>query len=117
MYASGAEKAQAAWSKAGRDGEPRKVALAYFSLGDRAGEDAQSSLAHYYAWLGEEIAGFIVAGAAKSPEAVREQVEAYDAAGCDELIFCPSSADPDQVDLLAGAAGLIDAPGRMLAQG
>ena len=26
--------------------------------------------------------------------------------GCDELIFFPSSADPDQVDLLADAAGL-----------
>jgi alkanesulfonate monooxygenase SsuD/methylene tetrahydromethanopterin reductase-like flavin-dependent oxidoreductase (luciferase family) len=105
-YAKGAEKAKVAWSDASRDGEPRTAALAYFSLGDRAEEEARASLGDYYAWLGEEIANFIVAGAAKSPEAVREQVEAYDAAGCDELIFCPSSSNPDQVDLLAQAAGL-----------
>jgi hypothetical protein len=31
---------------------------------------------------------------------------AYEAAGCDELIFFPSSGDAAQVDLLAAAAGL-----------
>jgi alkanesulfonate monooxygenase SsuD/methylene tetrahydromethanopterin reductase-like flavin-dependent oxidoreductase (luciferase family) len=106
QFAEGAVKARASWSDAGRVGEPRTMALAYFSLGERAEEDASAYLTDYYAWLGEDIANFIVAGAAKDAESVREQMGAYEAAGCDELIFFPSSGDAAQVDLLADAVGL-----------
>jgi alkanesulfonate monooxygenase SsuD/methylene tetrahydromethanopterin reductase-like flavin-dependent oxidoreductase (luciferase family) len=106
QYEEGARKAKAAWLDAGRQGEPRTMALAYFSLGDSAKEDARAGLGDYYAWLGEEVAEMIVAGAAKSEEAVKGQVAAYETAGCDELILFPSSSDPDQVDLLADAVGL-----------
>ena len=34
---------------------------------------------------------------------VQGYVQAFEAAGCDELILFPSSADPEQVDLLARA--------------
>jgi len=104
--AVGIEKVKAAWGEAGREGKPRTQALAYFALGERAEQDAHAYLTDYYAWLGEQIAEFLVASAAKDTEAVRQQVAAYEAAGCDELIFIPCSADPDQVDLLAAAAGL-----------
>lgn len=106
QFAEGLAKARAAWSEAGRDGEPRTKALAYFSLGDRAEEEARAYLTDYYAWLGEEIAELLVAGAAKDPDAVKQYVATYEAAGCDELILCPSSGDSDQVDLLADAVGL-----------
>lgn len=106
QFAEGAAKARTAWEQAGRDGGPRTQALAYFSLGERAEQEAEANLGDYYAWLGDQIAGFIVGGAAKDAEAVRQQVAAYEAADCDELIFCPASSDPDQVDLLAEAAGL-----------
>jgi alkanesulfonate monooxygenase SsuD/methylene tetrahydromethanopterin reductase-like flavin-dependent oxidoreductase (luciferase family) len=106
QFADGAAKTRTAWSDAGREGEPRTMALAYFSLGERAEEDARAYLTDYYAWLGEEVANFIVAGAAKDTEAVRQQVAAYEGAGCDELILFPSSADAAQVNLLAEAAGL-----------
>jgi alkanesulfonate monooxygenase SsuD/methylene tetrahydromethanopterin reductase-like flavin-dependent oxidoreductase (luciferase family) len=106
QFAEGAVKARAAWSDAGREGEPLTMALAYFSLGERAEEDASAYLTDYYAWLGEDIANFIVAGAAKEAESVQQQIAAYEAAGCDELIFFPSSGDAVQVDLLADAAGL-----------
>jgi alkanesulfonate monooxygenase SsuD/methylene tetrahydromethanopterin reductase-like flavin-dependent oxidoreductase (luciferase family) len=102
----GIEKARAAWSAAGRDGEPHLMALAYFSLGDRADEDIRANLMDYYAWLGEDIARMIAGGAARDAEAVSRYLAAYEDAGCDELVFCPSSADPQQVDLLADAAGL-----------
>jgi len=102
----GIEKARAAWSEAERDGAPHLMALAYFSLGDRAEEDLRENLMHYYAWLGEEIAGMIAAGAAKDADTVKQYLAAYEDAGCDELVFCPSSSDPEQVDLLADAAGL-----------
>ena len=48
------------------------MGLAYFSLGDDAEADAQAYLADYYAWLGEEIAGYIVSGAAKDAETVQQ---------------------------------------------
>ncbi|HEU4735741.1 MAG TPA: LLM class flavin-dependent oxidoreductase [Solirubrobacterales bacterium] len=106
QFAAGLEKTRAAWSEAGRDGVPRTQALAYFSLGDRAEDEARAYLTDYYAWLGEEIAEFLVAGAARDPETVKQEVATYEAAGCDELILCPCSGDPEQVDLLAGAVGL-----------
>jgi alkanesulfonate monooxygenase SsuD/methylene tetrahydromethanopterin reductase-like flavin-dependent oxidoreductase (luciferase family) len=105
QFRVGAEKAKAAWAAAGRDGSPRLMALAYFALGEDAEADASNSLGDYYAWLGDEIAAMIVAGAAKDPAAVEQHVVAYEEAGCDELVFCPSSSDPAQVDLLADALG------------
>jgi alkanesulfonate monooxygenase SsuD/methylene tetrahydromethanopterin reductase-like flavin-dependent oxidoreductase (luciferase family) len=102
----GAEKARAAWREAGREGEPHIMALAYFSLGERAEEDVRENLMHYYAFLGEEVAAMIAGGAAQDAGAVEQYLAAYEEAGCDELVFCPSSADPAQVDLLADAAGL-----------
>lgn len=102
----GIEKAKASWNAASREGEPHLMALAYFSLGDRAEEDARDNLKHYYAWLGEDIAEMIAGSAAKDAETVKQYLAAYEETGCDELVFCPSSADAQQVDLLADAAGL-----------
>jgi alkanesulfonate monooxygenase SsuD/methylene tetrahydromethanopterin reductase-like flavin-dependent oxidoreductase (luciferase family) len=105
-FAEAAEKARAAWSAAGRDGAPKLMGLAYFSLGDDAEANANAYLTDYYAWLGAETAGYIAGSAAKDAETVTGYLAAFDGAGCDELIFCPSTGDPAQVDLLADAAGL-----------
>jgi alkanesulfonate monooxygenase SsuD/methylene tetrahydromethanopterin reductase-like flavin-dependent oxidoreductase (luciferase family) len=102
----GIEKAKAAWSDAGREGAPHLMALAYFSLGDRAEQDVRDNLMHYYAWLGEDVAAMIAGAAAKDADSVKRYLAAYEEAGCDELVFCPSSAGAEQVDLLADAAGL-----------
>jgi alkanesulfonate monooxygenase SsuD/methylene tetrahydromethanopterin reductase-like flavin-dependent oxidoreductase (luciferase family) len=106
QFAEAAEKARAAWSAAGRDGAPKLMGLAYFSLGDDAEANANAYLTDYYAWLGAETAGYIAGSAAKDGETVKGYLAAFDGAGCDELIFCPSASDPAQVDLLADAAGL-----------
>lgn len=106
QYAPMAEKAKAAWSEAGREGEPRLMGLAYFALGEGAEADAQAYLGDYYTWLGEDVANYIVGSAAKDAETVRRYVAEFSEAGCGELIFFPSSSDPAQVDLLADAAGL-----------
>jgi alkanesulfonate monooxygenase SsuD/methylene tetrahydromethanopterin reductase-like flavin-dependent oxidoreductase (luciferase family) len=101
-FAQGVERVRAAWQEAGRADEPRTMALLYFSLGPRAAEDAQETLGAYYAFAGE-YAEVIVASAATDEDTVREYVTAYEAAGCDEVICFPSSADPAQVGLLASA--------------
>jgi alkanesulfonate monooxygenase SsuD/methylene tetrahydromethanopterin reductase-like flavin-dependent oxidoreductase (luciferase family) len=106
QFAEMAAKAKAAWAEAGREGEPRLMGLAYYSLGDSAEAEAEAYLSDYYAFLGEEVAGYIVAGAAKDGETVKQRIVAFDEAGCGELIFFPSSSDPAQVDLLADAVGL-----------
>lgn len=106
QFASWREEFEAAWSAAGRAEEPQNAGLAYFSLGDDAEEDARAYLTDYYAWLGEETAGWIADSAAKDSETVRQYLSAFEGAGCRELILFPSSSDPAQVDLLAEAAGL-----------
>ena len=56
-------------------GRPRGQALlaclAYFSLGDGAEENARAYLTHYYAFLGEETAGYIAGAAAKDADSVK----------------------------------------------
>ena len=96
-------KLRDAWQAAGRDGEPRVLALMYFALGPSAEADARASLGDYYSWLGD-YAHQIVAGAAKDADTVRSYLSAFEEAGADEVICFPSSADPAQVDLLAQAA-------------
>ena len=106
FFADSASKVKAAWAEAGREGEPRLVGLAYFSLGPDAAQNAEAYLGDYYAWLGEDLAGMIVGSAAKDDETVRQYLSAFEQAGCDELILFSAASDPGQVDLLADAAGL-----------
>ena len=100
------QQLEAEWEKAGRDGKPRKMALAYYSLGSDGKANADSYLRDYYAWLGDEVAAMIADSAAKDAETVKSYISAYEKAGCDELILFPSASDPEQVGLLAEAAGL-----------
>jgi alkanesulfonate monooxygenase SsuD/methylene tetrahydromethanopterin reductase-like flavin-dependent oxidoreductase (luciferase family) len=106
VFAESAAKVKEEWSRAGREGEPRLEGLGYFSLGPDAEANANAYLTDYYAWLGEDTANFIAGSAAKDAETVQGYLAAFEGVGCDELILFPSSADPDQVDLLADAAGL-----------
>ena len=102
QLAGGVAKTQAAWQAAGRDGKPRIMSLAYYALGDGAAQAADGYLRHYYGFLGD-VAGMIAASAATDAETVRQYVQAFDDAGCDELVFMPCDPDPGQVDLLAEA--------------
>jgi alkanesulfonate monooxygenase SsuD/methylene tetrahydromethanopterin reductase-like flavin-dependent oxidoreductase (luciferase family) len=102
MFAQAAGAVDQAWQDAGREGRPRKLALAYFALGPDARTLADAYLLHYYAFLGD-IAGQIAGSAAISPEMARGYADAFAAAGCDELIFVPTSSSPEQLDLLAQA--------------
>jgi alkanesulfonate monooxygenase SsuD/methylene tetrahydromethanopterin reductase-like flavin-dependent oxidoreductase (luciferase family) len=95
-----------AWKRHGRDGKPYKMALHYFSLGPDAEKNAQAYIHDYYAWLGEETSAMIAAHAVKDADSVKAIISSFESKGCDELILFPSSSDPEQVSLLAQAAGL-----------
>ena len=102
MFAQAAAGVDQAWQDAGRPGRPRKLTLAYFGLGPEARSQAEGYLLHYYGWLGE-IANMIAGGAAVSPEMAKSYVAAFEASGCDEIIFVPTASRLDQVSLLAEA--------------
>jgi alkanesulfonate monooxygenase SsuD/methylene tetrahydromethanopterin reductase-like flavin-dependent oxidoreductase (luciferase family) len=102
-FAQAREKLEAAWGEAGREGKPYAGSLAYFSLGADAEANAKTGVGGYYEWLGE-YADQIVGAVAKDEDTVKGYIQAFEGVGCDELIFFPSSADPEQVDLLAAAA-------------
>jgi len=93
------EKVKTAWKEAGRDGTPRIVALAYFSLGDTE-EDSRRYLLDYYQPMGSDTAEMIAGSALRSPEAIRGAVDAFAQVGVDEFILDPTVSDPGQVDLL-----------------
>lgn len=94
------QRVRDAWQEAGRAGEPRLAALAYFSLGDDAAEDSRAYLRSYYAFVGP-YAEQIAEGAVRTPAAIRDTVAAYADAGCTELYLDATTASPDQVDRLA----------------
>jgi len=102
MFAQAAASVDQAWQDAGRPGRPRKLTLAYFGLGPEARSQAEGYLLHYYGWLGD-IASAIAAGTAVSSEMVKSYVAAFEASGCDEVIFVPTASRLDQVSLLAEA--------------
>lgn len=105
QFADAAQRLQTAWSEQRRDGQPRKMALAYFSLGDDAEHNANQYLLDYYAFLGEELSGMIARSAAKDADTVKAYVAAFENAGCDELILFPCCGDSAQVELLSAALG------------
>jgi alkanesulfonate monooxygenase SsuD/methylene tetrahydromethanopterin reductase-like flavin-dependent oxidoreductase (luciferase family) len=104
-FAAGADRARRAWREAGRDGQPRLVAIAYVSLGDDAAGHARRYLGDYYSFTGD-FAEQIAAGALTSPRKAADTVASFTDAGCDELILFPCNPDPAQVSLTAEAAGL-----------
>jgi alkanesulfonate monooxygenase SsuD/methylene tetrahydromethanopterin reductase-like flavin-dependent oxidoreductase (luciferase family) len=104
QFAEGRDAALSAWEKAGRDDEPRVMALGYYALGPGAEEAARDDLLHYYGWLGDELAGMIAGSAATDADTVKRNIQAFSDAGCDEFVLFATSSDPGQADLLAEAA-------------
>ena len=51
-FARGSQAVRAAWREAGREGEPRLMALCYFALGQHARQTAERYLSNYYSFLG-----------------------------------------------------------------
>jgi alkanesulfonate monooxygenase SsuD/methylene tetrahydromethanopterin reductase-like flavin-dependent oxidoreductase (luciferase family) len=98
MAAPMVERIRAAWSAAGREGEPRLAALVYYGLGDD--EASRASLRSYYAFLGQYV-DMIVESAVRTPAAVRDVAKQFADAGVTELMFFPTVPAVDEVDRLA----------------
>ncbi|MFI6850127.1 LLM class flavin-dependent oxidoreductase [Kitasatospora sp. NBC_00085] len=102
-YAELVRRARQVWADEGRAERPRMVAILYAHLGPDAARVAGSYLRSYYSFVGPK-AERTASGVLVEPQSIREAVEAYREAGCDELILLPCTADLKQVGLLADAA-------------
>lgn len=94
------EKARAAWSAAGKEGQPGIWALTYFAFGDDAEERAAAYLTDYYG----EWGGAMAAGIPKNADQLRERIDAFAAVGVDELLLDPTIGELDQLERAAEAA-------------
>ena len=98
MAAGSFDQARAAWREAGREGEPRLVAIAYFALGEP--ETGRAKVRDYYSNAGE-FADLVAGSLRTTPEAMRDAVKAFGDLGADELIFNPTTDNLDDVARLA----------------
>ena len=99
MVAPAFEATRAAWTKAGRDGTPYLVAIAYFALGDA--EQGRANVWDYYSISGDDIARLITDGIAAGPSKIKDTVAAFAGIGADELILNPTVGDPEEISRLA----------------
>jgi alkanesulfonate monooxygenase SsuD/methylene tetrahydromethanopterin reductase-like flavin-dependent oxidoreductase (luciferase family) len=100
MVVDGASAVRQAWADAGRAGEPRIVTGRYFSLGHDADRVADDYIRHYYL---DEYFPMARADTLTSPEQLAEELDRLTKAGITDLVLYPSSAELDQVRLLAEA--------------
>jgi alkanesulfonate monooxygenase SsuD/methylene tetrahydromethanopterin reductase-like flavin-dependent oxidoreductase (luciferase family) len=94
-----AKRVRTAWKDAGREGQPRIVALTYFALGEGAAEKGAAYLSAYYGPYGPRIAQAMP----NSPQQMKETVSRFESYGFDELFFDPTVADLAQIDRVAEA--------------
>ncbi len=100
LLQDGADVVRHAWADAGRAGEPRIVTGRYFCLGNGADGVADDYIRHYY---GDEFFPVARADTQTSPQQLLEEADRLTKAGVTDLVLYPSSADLDQVRLLAEA--------------
>jgi alkanesulfonate monooxygenase SsuD/methylene tetrahydromethanopterin reductase-like flavin-dependent oxidoreductase (luciferase family) len=96
----GAAAVRTAWEEVGRSERPRIMTGRYFSLGDNADAVADEYIRHYY---GDEYFPAARADTLTTPEQLRTELEALQAAGATDVVLYPASAGLEQIDLLAEA--------------
>ncbi|QIS21068.1 LLM class flavin-dependent oxidoreductase [Nocardia terpenica] len=93
------DAARDAWQRAGRDGEPRLVALVYFALGD--GDAGKRNVHDYYTATGEDMATQIAAAVCDSPATLGEALSSFADIGATDIVFNPATDDIDDIARLA----------------
>jgi alkanesulfonate monooxygenase SsuD/methylene tetrahydromethanopterin reductase-like flavin-dependent oxidoreductase (luciferase family) len=95
------------WEEAGRS-EPRKVSGCFFALGvDEPLATLRDFTERYLAFTGRDLARALAADThAATPDDVRKILDGAEAAGCDEFVLVPATAD---LRCLDAAAGLMSA--------
>lgn len=92
------DAARDAWQRAGREGAPRLIALAYFALGD--GDKGRQNVGDYYS-VAPDFAKIVVGALCDSPVKVKETISSFADLGVDEISFNTGTDDLDEVKRLA----------------
>lgn len=98
MVAPSFEEARAAWTEAGREGAPRLIAIAYYSV---AHEDGRANIYDYYSFLGDEIATMVANNGAVGAGEIAATIKSFEDIGAETLLFNPMTDDPDEIERLA----------------
>jgi alkanesulfonate monooxygenase SsuD/methylene tetrahydromethanopterin reductase-like flavin-dependent oxidoreductase (luciferase family) len=99
MVAPSFDGVRKAWNDAGREGEPRLIAIAYYAFGDV--DQGRANVHDYYSIAGADAADFISGAVSAGPDGVRATLKAFEDIGADELIFNPTTDDPAEITRLA----------------
>jgi alkanesulfonate monooxygenase SsuD/methylene tetrahydromethanopterin reductase-like flavin-dependent oxidoreductase (luciferase family) len=99
MVAPYFDAARAAWKDAGREGQPKLTAIAYFAFDDY--ETGRGNVYDYYSIAGDQIAGMVADNTSFGADRVRETRKAFEELGADELIFNATVPDLGQIARLA----------------
>ncbi|KDN20356.1 LLM class flavin-dependent oxidoreductase [Amycolatopsis rifamycinica] len=99
-YPQQAGQVRAAFAAAGRTDTPKMGALTYVALGEERKAAGGRYLLDYYSYMGEK-AQFLANGVISDETRLREAIDAYAEAGCDELLLFPCTSDVDQLEELA----------------
>jgi alkanesulfonate monooxygenase SsuD/methylene tetrahydromethanopterin reductase-like flavin-dependent oxidoreductase (luciferase family) len=94
-----------AWAAARRAGAPRLVAMIYTAAGPESRETAVRHMRSYYGFLGAQRADELASNVVTSAGLLAETRDQIAAAGFDELLLLPTSADPIQLEALKAALG------------
>ena len=98
MAAPAFDAARDAWRRAGREGAPRLVALAYFALGDS--DKGRQNVYDYYS-VSAEFAEIAAGAVCDSPAKVKATISSFADIGVDEISFNTGTDDVDEVKRLA----------------
>lgn len=98
--------AKEAWAAEGRTDKPYLMGSFWCSLSPDAEADLKRYVYDYMRYQGEDV-GRMVADAMTrhTPDAIREAIENVRAAGADELLICPATADYSELDGLEAIVG------------
>lgn len=103
-YEDTVARAYGVWEADGIVEYPRKIALAYYALGESGSCHAETYLGRYYSFLGPQFSSMVVGNALTTSDDIRRTIETYRDAGCDELVFFPCHNGIDQLQALADVA-------------
>lgn len=99
-FSRGKEQVMEQWSKAGRTGKPRFIAVGHYSLGPNADTNARKVLGYSY---GAERAEPMVQAMPRSAGAIIEMLQSFAEAGCDEVVLAACDQELGQLDLFMDA--------------
>jgi alkanesulfonate monooxygenase SsuD/methylene tetrahydromethanopterin reductase-like flavin-dependent oxidoreductase (luciferase family) len=106
-FGANVERIRQAWKDAGRAEPPHISASLWYALGDGAAERLHGYALDYMTIFGGDFPKMMAdMCTANTAEALRTNMEAAEAAGCDEMFLVPTTADVKELDRTREALGI-----------